>query len=124
MRFKPKYYVLQMALCFAGYALGLMALRHCEYEHLSIPKYVQFLLPVLPMLCMAAVIVRAISQMDEMWKKLITEGMAFAGLATAFTCMSLGFFQDLGGSVQPWWGFNIFWTYYLIWVACSRRSRC
>lgn len=120
MKFKPSYYVLQMALCFAGYAIGLIALRRCEYAHLAIPRYVQFLLPMLPMLCMVVVIFRAVSLMDEMWRKLIMEGMAFAGLATAFTCMSFTFIQDLGGAVRPFWGFNAFWTYYLLWTAWSR----
>jgi hypothetical protein len=108
-----------MTLCFIGYALGLLALRQCEYEHLSIPKYVQFLLPTLPMLCMVAVILQSVFQLDEMWRKLVTESMAFAGLATAFTCMSFVFIHDLGGPLRPEWGFDAFWLYYAIGVAWS-----
>ncbi len=39
--------------------------------------------------------------MDEMKRKVVMEGMAFAGLATAFTCFSLLFISDLAGMKFP-----------------------
>ena len=112
--------LLQLILCFTGYTLGLLALRRCEYEHLAIPKYIQFLLPTLPMLCMVALILRCVSELDEMWRKIITESMAFAGLAAAFTSISFIFIHGLGGRIRPEWGFDAFWVYYAIGVAWSR----
>jgi hypothetical protein len=107
-----------MILCFLGYTVGLLALRQCEYDHSSIPKFIQFLLPTLPMLCMVVVILRYVSELDEMWRKIITESMAFAGLSTAFTCISFIFIHGLGGQIRS---FDAFWVYYAIGVGWSFR---
>lgn len=94
--------------------LGLLVLNRFEHENFLIPKYVQYLLPTLPMFCGVAVMLRFVSEVDEMWRKIITENMAFAGLATAFTSLSFVFIGDLGGVIPPEWDFNIFWAYYVI----------
>lgn len=111
-----------MLLCFAGYSLGLFAVRQSEYAHLATTPFtftVIALLPTIPLVCMAHLILRSLFELDEMWRKILTESMAFAGLATAFTCQSWGFVRDLGSDIRPEWGFEIFWLFYALRAAWS-----
>ena len=105
--------LLQMALGFIGYILGLVAYNTLFGPlHLSPFKWVLFFLPALPILYVVVTILRFALELDEMQRKVITETAAFAGLATAFTCFSFLFIRDLGGDVRPEWGFYIFMIYY------------
>jgi hypothetical protein len=114
-------YVLKMALGFSLYALGLVAFN-LLYKPLSGYKYILFLMPVLPLIYMVTVIIRFVLGLDEMMRKAVMEGMAFAGLATAFTCFSLLFVSDLAGMKIPGQaGFYIYWFYYTIGIAWSGR---
>jgi len=80
------------------------------------------LLPILPILYMTAAIIRAISDMDEMKRKIVTEAMAFSGLATGFTCFSYLFFRDMGApEFRPEWAFYVMWAYYGIGLFFSWR---
>jgi hypothetical protein len=105
----------QMVACLLSYAAGMMAIRGPYYQHVTRTKYVLLLLPIIPLVATVILILRRLFKLDEMWRKILTESMAFAGLATAFTCFSLGFVPELG--VRPEWGFEIFWVYYALGAA-------
>jgi len=110
-----------MAIGFVGYTLGIMALNDF-YAKESPYKYWLVLLPVLPIIYLTFVIVRAVSDMDEMNRKIATEAMAFAGIATGFTCFSYLFLRDMGArEFHGEWAFYIFWGYYFIGLFFSWR---
>lgn len=113
---------LQFTLGIIAYALGLVAYNLLyESVHLWRFKYVLLLLPVIPLLYTVATIISSVSEADEMWRKIITESAAFAGLATAFTCFSFLFVDDLGGVFRPEWGFYVFLFYYGVGSVWSKR---
>jgi hypothetical protein len=120
-----KKYLLRMIIAFIGYALGLVALNSCDTEHLphKLPhNYWLVLLPLLPMLYMAATIIRYASELDEMWRKIVTEAMAFSGVATGFTCFTYLFLRDMGApEFHAEWAFYIAWAYYWIGLFFSWR---
>jgi len=120
MKWKSKY-VLRMIIGFMGYALGLKALNYFDAEHLP-HRYWLILLPVLPTIYLVTTIIRAVSDMDEMKRKIVTEAMAFTGLATGFTCFSYLFLRDMGApEFRPEWAFYIMWVYYFIGLFFSWR---
>ena len=70
---------------------------------------------MLPLIYTAATIVRYVSGLDEMWRKIVTEAMAFSGIATGFTCFTYLFLRDLGApEFRAEWAFYIMGGYYLI----------
>ncbi len=120
MKWKSKY-TLRMIVGFIGYALGLVALNSFDTEHLP-HNYWLVLLPMLPMLYMVTAIIRGISELDEMKRKIYTEAMAFSGLATGFTCFSYLFLRDMGApEFRAEWAFYIMGVYYLIGAFFSWR---
>jgi len=116
-----KKYLLRMIFGFIAYALGLFALNYF-YIKQSPYRYWLILLPVLPLLYIAANIIRYISEMDEMWRKIITEAWAFSGIATGFTCFSYLFLRDMGApEFHAEWAFYMMWAYYGIGLIFSWR---
>ena len=110
-----------MAISFTAYTLGLIALNRC-YEPHSPHRYWLILLPVAPIIYMAATIIRAVSDYDEMKRKIVTEAMAFSGVATGFTCFSYLFMRDMGApEFRPEWTFYVMWAYYFIGLFFSWR---
>lgn len=113
--------LLRMAVGFIGYALGLVAMNHF-YTEQSPHRYWLALLPVLPMLYVASTIIRKVSELDEMWRKIVTEAMAFSGLATGFTCFTYLFLRDMGApEFRAEWAFYLMWAYYGIGAFFSVR---
>ena len=109
-----KRYFWRLTFGMIAYVLGLGLLNHF-YDSQSPYKYWLILLPVLPLIFVCFVILHAVSEMDEMKRKIVTEAMAFAGLATAFTCFSYLFLRDMGTpEFRPEWAFYIMWIYYFI----------
>lgn len=101
-----------MAVGFTGYGMGLLAMNGLYKEQLPY-KYWLVLLPVLPLLYIASTIIRAVSELDEMWRKIVIEAMAFSGIATGFTCFSYLFIRDLGApEFRAEWAFYIMLAYY------------
>ena len=125
MKCKSKTCLLRITVGFIGYALGLVALNSFDTEHLPhrLPhNYWLVLLPLLPMIYMVTAIIRGVSDMDEMWRKIQTEAMAFSGLATGFTCFTYLFLRDMGApEFRAEWAFYIMWAYYWIGVFFSWR---
>jgi hypothetical protein len=120
MKNKSKY-PLRMAVGFAGYALGLVAMNHFYTEQLP-HRYWLVLLPVLPLLYTATAIIRVVSDMDEMWRKVVTEAMAFSAIAAGFTCFSYLFLRDMGApEFHAEWAFYLMWAYYGIGAIFSWR---
>lgn len=113
-----------MAGAFVAYGLGLVMLNRLYAPHSSY-KYWLVLLPLLPLLYLAAVIVRHATSLDEMMRKVVMEAMAFSGIATGFTCFTYLFLRDMGApEFRAEWAFYLMWTYYgLGMVVSSRRYR-
>jgi len=122
MKAHIKKYLLRMTAGFVGYVLGLFALNYFYTEQSAHGKYWLVLLPLLPMIYMVAAIIRGVSDMDEMKRKIVTEAMAFSGLATGFTCFTYLFLRDMGApEFHAVWAFNIMWAYYAIGLFFSWR---
>jgi hypothetical protein len=120
MKFESKY-TLRETVGFIVYALGVFALNYFYIER-SPHGYWLILLPVLPLLYVASAIIRFISEVDEMWRKIFTEALAFSGLATGFTCFSYLFLRGMGArEFHAEWAFYMMFTYYLIGFFFSRR---
>jgi hypothetical protein len=114
-------YVLQMIVGLAGYALGLAALNYFDWEYLP-HRYWLVILPLVPLLYLVNAFVRHAAELDEMWRKIITEAMAFSGLATGFTCFTYLFLRDMGApEFRPEWAFYIMWVYYGVGAVFSWR---
>jgi hypothetical protein len=109
-----KKYSQRMILGIAAYILGIGLLHH-----ISMPpapcKYLLVLLPILPVIYICCTIIRYITELDEMWRKIYMEAMAFSGIATGFTCVSYPFLQDIGAPKLPLEnGFFLMWVYYFV----------
>ena len=116
-----KKYLLRPAVGMTGYVLGLFALN-CFYAKQSPYRYWLTLLPVLPLIYVAAAIIRGVSDMDEMWRKIIMEALAFSAIATGFTCFTYLFFRDMGApEFHADWAFYMMWIYYFIGLFFSWR---
>ena len=110
-----------MIIGFTAYALGLVAGNYFDSEHLP-HRYWLVLLPVLPTIYLVAVIIQSVSDLDEMKRKIVTEAMAFAGLATGFTCFSYLFFRDMGApEFRAQWALYIMWAWYWVGLFFSWR---
>jgi hypothetical protein len=109
-----------MTIGMAGYGLGLVVMGFFAEKLPS--KYCWALLPVLAIVYIVATIIRYVSEMDEMWRKIITEAAAFSGIATGFTCFSYLFLHDMGApEFHGEWAFYLMWTYYGIGLIFSWR---
>jgi ABC-type multidrug transport system permease subunit len=116
-----KKYLLRLAVGMTGYVLGLFALNYFYTEH-SPHRYWLILLPVLPLLYAVTAIIRVVTELDEMQRKIQMEAMAFSGLATGFTCFSYLFLRDMGApEFHADWTYYIMWAYYFIGLFFSRR---
>ena len=105
-------YILRIAVALIGYALGLLAFTCFYREHLPY-RYWLVLLLVLPLIYMTTAIIRRVSEMDEMWRKIVSEALAFSAIATGFTCISYMFLRDMGApEFRAQWAFCIMWAYY------------
>jgi len=111
-----------MTIGLTGYVLGLVALNHFYTGQLP-QRYWLVLLPLLPMIYLAATIIRFVAEgMDEMWRKVVTEAMAFSAIATGFTCFSYLFLRDMGApEFHGEWAFYLMWAYYGVGAIFSWR---
>jgi hypothetical protein len=113
-------YILRMTIGMAGYGLGLVAMGFFAEKLPS--KYCWALLPVSAIVYIVATIIRYVSELDEMWRKIITEAAAFSGIATGFTCFSYLFLHDMGApEFHAEWAFYLMWAYYGIGLIFSWR---
>jgi hypothetical protein len=121
MKSHVKRYYLRMSFGLVAYVLGLFALNYFYKEH-SPYRYWLILLPVLPLIYVSATIIRFISEVDEMWRKIFTEALAFSAIATGFTCFSYLFFRDTGApEFHAQWAYYMMWGYYFIGLFFSWR---
>jgi hypothetical protein len=116
-----KKYILRMTVAIVVYSLGLCVWLH--YNKQSPHKFWTILFPVLPLVYMCNAVIRFISEgCDELQRKIVTEAMAFSGLATGFTCMSYLFVAVTGGPYfHPDWAFYMMWIYFAIGLFISKR---
>ena len=120
MKCKSKH-MLRVIIGFTAYALGVMAGGYFDSKHLP-HRYWLILLPVLPTIYLVAVIIQSVADLDEMKRKIATEAMAFAGLATGFTCFSYLFFRDMGApEFRAQWALYILWAWYWVGLFFSWR---
>jgi hypothetical protein len=114
-------HALRLVFALIAYGLGLVGLN-CFYREHSAYKYWLVLLPLLPLIYMATVIIRYAGELDEMWRKVLTEAMAFSGIATGFTCFTYLFLRDMGApEFHGEWAFYLMWAYYGIGTIVSYR---
>ena len=114
-----KYYW-QFLAGMTAYALGIKAANvfFPEQHH----KYWLVLLPMLPLIYVVATIIRHISELDEMKRKIVTEACAFSGLATGFTCFTYLFLRDMGApEFHAEWAFYMMVFYYWVGAFFSWR---
>jgi hypothetical protein len=118
-----KKYFWRLTIGMTGYVLGVFACVYFYFYAKQSPyRYWLILLPVIPIVYAAAAIIRVVSDMDEMWRKVHIEAMAFSGLATSYTCITYVFFRVMGAPEIPLdWAFYIVWIYYLIGLFFSKR---
>ena len=103
--------ILRMVIGLAVYAAGLLAVCHFFPEQSK--GHWLYLAPVAAaIIYFAATILRAISDMDEMWRKGVTEAFAFSAIATAFTCFGYRFVREAVGAPE----FHAEWAFYLMWA--------
>ena len=119
---KPdKKFLTLIFLGFIAYSLGLAALN-LLYDKNSAFKYLLILLPMAPAIYVVMVSIRAVSKADEMQKRIMLEAMAFAGVATALTCMAYNFFRDMGApEFKGYWAWSLLWIYYLAGLLWTKR---
>lgn len=124
MKNKTKYLPLWL-LGFIGYVLGLTALNLFSDRTSGCYRYLLILLPMVPMLYTITISLRMVAEIDEMQRRIVTEAMAFAGLATALTCFSYLFIRDMGApEFKSWWAFALTDVYYvlgLVWLTWRYR---
>lgn len=100
---------------------GTRAASHF-YNPQSPYRYWLILLPVLPLIYICFALMCIVSDMDELKRKIVTEAMAFGGLATAVTGFSYMFFRDMGApELRGDWVFYIMFIYFLIGLFFSWR---
>ena len=118
---KVKKYSKRMILGIVAYILGIGLLNHIPMPPAPY-KYLLVLLPILPVIYICFTIIRYVTEMDEMWKKIYMEATAFSGIATGFTCISYTFLHDVGApKLQLESGFYLMWIYYFIGFIFSMR---
>ncbi|SKB08382.1 hypothetical protein SAMN02745166_04920 [Prosthecobacter debontii] len=114
-------YSLKMVLALLAYGGGLIVMNRLSSGGLS-GQYWLVALPVLPLIYMAKTILEALTSLDEMWRKILMEALAFSGIATGFTCFSYLFIRDMGGvEFRAEWAFYLMWFYYGIGSVISAR---
>ena len=123
MKTRNKKYLLRMTIGFIAYACGIWAWRDFALQHSPSPyRYWIVLLPGLPIIYLTFNIIRHISEKDEMWRKIITEALAFSAIATAWTCVSYLFLRAMGApEFHAEWAFYLMVAYYFIGLFFSRR---
>lgn len=76
-------------------------------------RWVVGLIPLLPALLAAWAVLRFFQRMDELARRKLTEGLAFAFAASALFVLTLGFLQVAGlPALSAWWvwiGMGSFW---------------
>jgi len=107
-----KKYTKRMIFGMVAYILGIDLLHHIPMPPAPY-KYMLVLLPILPVIYICSTIIRWMADVDEMWRKIYMEAMAFSGIATGFTCVSYPFLHDIGAPKLPLeCGFYLMWVYY------------
>jgi hypothetical protein len=122
MKFKSKY-TLRKTVGFIAYVFGLWAWKYFSWQHSHSPyRYWLVLLPVLPIIYLCVIFHHQLSEKDEMWRKIITESLAFSATASAWTCLSYLFLREMGApEFHAEWAFYILVAYYLIGYFFVRR---
>jgi hypothetical protein len=111
--------IIRMAIGMVAYAVALRAV--CYFFPEQSPRHWLYLVPVMAaIIYIAAIILRAISDMDEMWRKGVTEAFAFSAIATAFTCFGYRFVREAVGAPE----FHAEWAFYLMWAYYGIRAMC
>ncbi len=109
-------------MSFVGYAVALLMFKVFYGQHPAL-TYGLLSLLYLALINMVAMIIRSFNRLDEMWRRIHTEAMAFSGLATGFTCFSYLFLRDMGmPEFRAEWAFYMMWFYYGIGAILAARK--
>lgn len=107
-------YMLELGGAMLLYAVVLLpAVAWVRGNPASALRWAVGLIPLLPALLAAWAVLRFFRRMDELGRKKLTEGLAFAFAASALFVLTLGFLQVAGlPSLSVWWiwvGMGAFW---------------
>src|SRR5882724_1077761 len=118
-----KKYLWRLTVGMTGYVLGVFACIYFYFHNKHSPhRYWLILLPVIPLLYAVSAIIRCVSDLVEMQRKIQIEAMAFSGLATGFTCFSYLFVRNMGApEFHAQWAYYMMWGYYGIGLFFSWR---
>ena len=116
-------YWTQISVGSIAYASGMGIMYYFYGEHSHSPyRFWLVLLPLLPIIYLTVIVHRHLSEKDEMWRKIITESLAFSATATAWTCLSYMFLRQMGApEFHAEWAFYLAVAYYLIGNLFIRR---
>ena len=106
-------YWTQITVGSIAYASGMGIMYYFYGAHPHSPyRFWLVLLPVLPIIYLTVIVHRHLSEKDELWRKIITESLAFSAIATAFTCFGYRFVREAVGAPE----FHAEWAFYLVWA--------
>jgi len=113
---KIKKYTIQKTIGGMAYATGVLAWKYFSWRYADSPyKYWLILLPVFPLIYSTIIFHRQLAEKDELWRKIVTESLAFTATATTWTCVSYVFVRQMGGpEFRAEWVFCIACVYYSI----------
>lgn len=114
-------YLVKMGGGLLLYLLGLEALNlFCKPG--SNYRYLLYRMSALMLVYWVTMFIRFVQSRDELMRKVMMEGMAFAGIATAFTCFGIVFTQELSGlKLAVGAAFYIYWFYFPLGLAFAGR---
>ena len=120
---ESKFFVLRKTVGFIAYIGGIWAMQYLYWNHRFSPyRYWFVLLPVVPMIYLIVTIIRYICGLDEMWRKIVLEALAFSALATIWTCISFFILNAIDAlTIKAEWIFFLLIAYYLIGCVFSWR---
>lgn len=112
---------LELLLGCTLYAAGIWAFNYAQSTSSS-PQLALVLLPGVPIVYIASVVMRRLLQLDELQRKIITEAMAFAGVVTGLFCFNYLFLRDLGArEFKSEWAFYLLLLFYAIGMVWSKK---
>lgn len=103
-------YAAQLAGAMAIYAVVLaLALTWLQHKPPGPSRYLVALLPMIPLALVPVIVLRFVRRMDELWRRIHLEALAFAFPVGVLIATSYGFLQLAGLPVANWiWVWPLF----------------
>lgn len=115
-------YVLQLTMLFAVYALLLVvSIAGLQASPPAPWRQVLALLPVVPLVGVAAAVVRLLGRLDELERRIQLEALGMSFCVSALSVLAWGFLQLAGlPPLNPWAVFGLMMALWLIGVVIGR----